>query len=93
MTDSDVGSSVPTLVTIRLDSVQVRELRRWATVGGRSLEDTVLAAVDEYITPVTTGTHGTPPEFVDAEPERSDPRVLTPAPAPKGPPHLRLLSD
>ncbi|GAA0267324.1 hypothetical protein GCM10009539_62670 [Cryptosporangium japonicum] len=70
---------MPTFVTVRLDDERLWELRRWATVGGRSLEDVVLAAIDEYITPVVTWPRGG--------------ALTSDAQSPAKGVHLRLLRD
>ncbi|SHN35025.1 hypothetical protein [Cryptosporangium aurantiacum] len=43
MTDSE------TVIVVRLDSARAEALRRWADIGQRSLEATVLVAIDEYL--------------------------------------------
>jgi len=62
MTDSDVGLSAPRSITIDLDGARLVELCRWATIGRQTVEETVLAAIDEYITPVETEAHGRHPQ-------------------------------
>jgi len=61
MTEAHVGVSNSESITVELDGVRAGELRRWAAIGRRSVEETVLAAIDEYITPVETEAHGRHP--------------------------------
>jgi hypothetical protein len=58
MTDAHVGSTGGTVITLRLDDATAEALRRWAEIGRRSVEETVLAAIDEYLQPIETEAHG-----------------------------------
>lgn len=49
MTDADVGVSSGTVVTLCLDGARAEALRRWAAIGHRSMEEAVVAAIDEYL--------------------------------------------
>ena len=48
-------------LALHLDDARTDALRRWAEIGRRSLEQTVLAAIDEYIMPIETEAHANHP--------------------------------
>lgn len=68
MTDSDVGATAGTTLALHLDRVRAEALRRWATIGRRDLEETVIAAIDEYLMPVEIEAHRNDPQADNRRP-------------------------